>query len=229
MSPSPIDNPAFRVLMKVLGLSPRDHEFRLEGSLESVQRILFVDSGQFADLLFFLPVIQEIRERWPSVAVQVMVEERWGDFLKREPGIEGIILYDPESLRFRSSAYRKLLREVKKRSFDAVVLMGTEDDSHRDLVAFASGVALRAGAYSEGRERILNCMVRWTGKDRYRSCFAQELSRLLGLRYEALDWRYHFRPDEVRAADQLIHFRKPSRDVLLIGVDPGAGLAEHQV
>ena len=212
-----------------MGLSPRKKQFRLTGGLAGDERILFVDSGSLTDLVFFLPVIESIRDRWPGVSITIMVQEEWADLLRGERGLEGIILYSSEQLRIRSTAYHRLLREIKGRCFDTVVLMGSVEDPFRDLVAYASGAPLRVGIETAERESILNCTLRWRNRDRYRMGLAREIGRILGIDYETNAWRMSFRADELRAADQLIHFRKPRADQLLIGVDPGSGLESNRL
>jgi len=51
----------------------------------------------------------------------------------------------------------------------------------------------------------------------------------LGLSYDPKRWNYGFRTDESRAADQFIHFRKPSKEQLLIGVDSDTGIGDSRL
>ncbi len=229
MAASILKSPAGRLLLKTLGYSPREKLFRLDGDLGKMSRILLVDSGRLSDLLFFLPVIEGLRESAPGVEIEVMTLERWGEFLKREPGVSGLILYDPAQLKLRSTAFHNLLKEVKRRQFDAVMLMSDLADPMRDLVAFASGAPLRIGADDTEREAFLNCTVRWGRSGRYRMDLARELSRFLGLQYDPAEWSFAFQPEELRAADQLIHFRKPVKEQILIGVDSATGLGESRL
>jgi ADP-heptose:LPS heptosyltransferase len=90
-------------------------------------------------------------------------------------------------------------------------------------VAYASQASLRAGVYHPERESLLNCLLRWRGQGRYKMDLAWELARLVGLRYEPSIWRFRLRPEELRAAEQMIHFRKPVKSQMLIGIDPDPG------
>ena len=218
-----LTSPFARIALRTLGMAPLDREFTLSGSLAGMRRLLFIDSGDLSDLIFYLPVLEQLAAHWPNVEIHVMVSERWLQMIGKEAAITDLLVYRPDQLRPRSASYFRLLREVRERSFDGVFLMGEECDPPRDLVAFASQAPLRVGAYHPQREPILNCMLRWRGKDRYKNELAEELSRLIGLRYSAQKWRYRPREAELRAAEQIIHFRKPLKDQLLFGVDPGAG------
>ncbi len=229
MTASILKNPAGRLLLKTLGYSPREKLFRLDGDLGKLSRILLVDSGRLSDLLFFLPVIEGLRQAAPHVEIEIMALQRWGEFFKREPGVAGVILYDPKQLKLRSTAYHHLLKEVKRREFDAVILMGEGNDPLRDLVAFASGAPLRIGAHDPEREAFLNCTVRWGKAGRYRMELARELSRFLGLVYDPNRWSFEFQAEEVRAAEQFIHFRKPVKEQILIGVDSATGLGDSRL
>ncbi len=226
---SPILKSGFaRVALRTLGMAPLDREIHLTGSLDGLERLLFVDSGQLSDILFFLPVVAEIKRDWPDIQLHMMAEERWADLLRKEARLDGLILYRSDQLRARSSSYLRLLREVKGRSFDGVFLMGEESDPPRDLVAYASQASLRVGAYQPEREALLNCMLRWRGQGRYKMELAEEMTRFVGLKYDAGAWRFRLRPEELRAADQMIHFRKPVKEQLLIGVDPSPGKSSRR-
>jgi heptosyltransferase II len=223
MKASFLSSPFARVALRTLGLAPLDREFKLRGDLSDMERILFVGSGQLSDILFHLPLMARIHERWPGLELQVLVEEGWAEFLRREEMLSGLLVYRGDQLRARSSSYYRLLKEVRDRNFDAVFLMGEEADGPRDLVAYASQAPLRVGVFQPQRESMLNCMLRWQGQDRYKMEMPGELSRIFGLSYDPDGWRFEARPEEQRAADQMIHFRKPIGDQLLIAVDPGVG------
>jgi len=229
MKASFLSSPFARVALRTLGMAPLDREFRLSGDLSELGRILFVDSGQLSDIIFHLPLMAAIHERWPQVELQVMVEERWAELLRREPMLSGLLVYRADQLKARSSGYYRLLKEVRGRGFDGVFLMGEEADGPRDLVAYASQAGLRIGAYQPQRDSLLNCMLRWRGNDRYKLEMPWEISRLFGLEYDLPSWRFALRPEEERAADQLIHFRKPVRDQILIAVDPGLGKSDRRL
>jgi ADP-heptose:LPS heptosyltransferase len=229
MKASILSNPFARLALRSLGMAPLDREFHLGAGLAELRRLLCVDSGRLCDLIAFLPLLTRLHERWPELALQVMVEERRADLLRRESWLAGLIVYRAEQLKPHGTSYYRLLREVQGRGFDGVLLTGEEADGPRDLVAYASQAALRIGIHQEEREALLNCMLRWRGQDRYRLEQARELARLFGVSSEDGDWGFRLRPDELRAADQLIHFRKPVRDQLLLAVDPGPGLGERRL
>jgi ADP-heptose:LPS heptosyltransferase len=204
-------------------MAPLDRAFHLSSDLAGMRRLLFIDSGELSDIIFWLPVIEELARVRPTVEMHMMVSERWLELLGKESSLSDLIVYRPEQLRSRSTNYFRLLREVRERSFDAVFLMGEDCDPARDLIAYASQAPLRIGTYHDQREPVLNCMLRWKGRDRYKNELAEELARMIGLRYRAKDWRYRPRDSELRAAEQIIHFRKPRKSQMLFGVDPDPG------
>ncbi len=218
-----LTSPFARIALRTLGMAPLDREFHLSGSIEGMRRLLFVGSGELSDIIFFLPVFDELQRQCPGIELHLLVAERWLELLGKETCLSDLIVYKPEQLRPRSTSYFRLLKEVRERNFDGVVLMGENCDPARDLIAYASQAPLRIGAFHPQREPILNCMLRWSGKKRYQNELAEELSRVLGIRISAKDWRYRPLDAELRAAEQIIHFRKPRKDHLLFGVDPGPG------
>ena len=92
MSTSILTSPFARLALRTLGMAPLDREFRITGSMENLERILLVDSGDFSDIVFFLPVISEIRRLWPGIEIHMMVLDRWADMLRREAGLAGLIV-----------------------------------------------------------------------------------------------------------------------------------------
>lgn len=224
-----LSSPFARVALRTLGMAPVDREFHLGAGLGELRRLLFVDSGRLCELVAYLPLMARLHARYPELELQVMVEERAADLLRREPMLAGLIVYRSDQLKAHSSNYYRLLREVQGREFDGVVLIGETPDGPRDLVAYASQAGLRIGIFQEEREQLLNCMLRWQGRERYRLEQASELARLFGLAGEPGPWTFALRPDELRAADQLIHFRKPIREQPLIAVDPAPGLGERRL
>jgi ADP-heptose:LPS heptosyltransferase len=58
---------------------------------------------------------------------------------------------------------------------------------------------------------------------------ARELSRFLGLVYDPNQWNFEYQQDEIRAAEQFIHFRKPVKEQILIGVDSATGLSDSRL
>jgi len=229
MSTSILGSPFARVALRTLGMAPLEREFRLTGNLDGFQRLLVVDSGQLSDLIFFLPVLAELKRSRPELELVVMVEERWSGLLRRETRLDGMIVYRPEHLRLRSTSYYRLLKEIKERAFDGVWLMGEDSDPPRDLVAYASQAALRVGAFQDDRESLINCMLRWRGKGRYKMDLAWELSQIVGIEYDPRLWRFRLRPEEIRAAEQMIHFRKPIKTQLLVGVDTSPGKCGRRI
>jgi len=229
MAASILKSPAGRLFLKTLGYSPREKQFLLDGDLGRLSRVLLVDSGRLSDLFFFLPLIEGLRRAAPELEIEVMALERWGEFLRREAAISSLILYNPQQLKLRSTAFHNLLREVKRRSFDAVFLMDTAGEVMRDLVAYASGAPIRIGVHDPEREAFLNCTVRWGNSGRYRMELAREMSRFLGLDYDPDHWTFRFQPEEIRAAEQLIHFRKPVKEQILIGLDGDTGLGDSRL
>ncbi|MCP4549080.1 MAG: glycosyltransferase family 9 protein [bacterium] len=223
MSSSILTSPFGRIALRTLGMAPLDREFRVSGSMDSMQKLLLVDSGELSDIIFFMPAVKEIHKRYPGIEIHVMVMDSWADLLRKEPGLAGLIVYKQDQLKVRSSSYFRLLKEIRNRAFDCVILMGEHVDPPRDLIAYVSQAAMRLGVFQPERESILNCMVRWRGQDRYKNELAGEMTRVLGLRFDPHTWRFTMRQEESRAAEQMVHFRKPIKDQMLIGIDTSHG------
>ena len=94
---------------------------------------------------------------------------------------------------------------------------------------YLCGAPVRVGPATERGYPYVNCELRWNIGARATKAGAwAEVARASWACNCRRDWRSALLTDQdVRFARQLVHFRKPRKDQILIGVDPGKGKCEH--
>jgi ADP-heptose:LPS heptosyltransferase len=216
-------------LAPFLGRMVRREHFSLPGDINEKSRVLVVDSGDLTELLFFAPVMNHLKRRHPGMRVTMLVREGNGELVRTLGHINELISYQPEHLSIFSSTYLNLLRRVKSRHFDAVFLLGREFNFARSMVTLYSRARLRVGFTQTFTYPFLNCEIRTSSEPMYEAPRALSFLSVLGQSPgdSVIAWKL---PDnDVRWAQQMVHFRKPDKDTMLMVVDPGMGKGGHRL
>ena len=187
-------------------------------------RVLFLQDGELTDLLFAAPLLAGLQRTYPASRLSVLVREDASELIRHNPYVHDMLVYDPARIRLTSPSYYKLARALRKRSFDMVIHMGEAPAPVYQLLGYLSGAPVRVGPEGERSYPYVNCELRWNPERAgYEGRRLGEVSGLMGVQLPS-DWRAALLTDQdVRFAHQLVHFRKPRRDQILIGVDPGRG------
>jgi ADP-heptose:LPS heptosyltransferase len=217
-------NLSARVSAGILKKFPGSHlPFSLPGTISNTSRILMIDSGDLAELLFFTPSFNALRARYPGCHISVLVTDENAEVIRGVTAVNEILTYDPTHVAFTSTTYYSLIKKIRKKEFDVAVLMGREFNLPRALMAYGCGAVLRVGGSHSHGYPYINCEVKWTGKKGYEGERALSVMRAMGFqdRDGAETWRL---PDhDLRHAQQMVHFWKPEKNRILVGLDPGQG------
>ncbi len=203
--------------------------FSLPSDINNQSRVLVVDSGDLTELLFFAPVLNHLKRRYPGMRVTVLVREGNGELIRTLEPISEMISYEPEHLSLFSSTYFALLRRIKGRSFDIVFQLGHEFSLARSLVVLMSHARLRIGFQQTFTYPFVNCEIRSAREVQYEGPRALSFLSVLGLSPGDSIPAWKLPEADVRWATQMIHFRNPGKDTMLIAVDPGMGKGRHRL
>ncbi len=203
--------------------------FSLPGDINNQSRVLVVDSGDLTELLFFAPVLNHLKRRFPGMRVTVLVREGNGELIRTLEPISEMISYEPEHLSLFSSTYFALLRRIKGRGFDIVFQLGHEFSLARSLVVLMSKARLRIGFQQTFTYPFVNCEIRASRKGDYEAPRALSYLSVLGQSPGDAIPAWKLPEADVRWATQMIHFRSPHKDTMLIAVDPGMGKGKHRL
>ncbi len=198
--------------------------FTVPGALGAESRILAIDTGDLSDLLFHVPLLRAIRERYPRSRIDVLAPEEHTSLIRESGFARNCIEYTAKQLRTWTPGYVALARSMGKHEYDVCVVMSFDPHPALEAVALASGAPLRLGPSHDGSYPAVNFEVRSPVSDvRYRGARLGAAVPFLGLGDAAVTPGWPLPEEKVRRTGQLVHFNKPRKDEILVGVDPAMG------
>lgn len=220
------------VIPKVLSFFVRKWDraqpFSVPHDLTSSREMLFIDSGDVTDLLFAAPFVNYFHRNFPDVHMTLLVQEEHAEIAKNIMKIKRMITYQNKQLRLFNADYMALLKRFRKKGADSAVLIGRRYSLERYLVAFASGARIRIGFENPLGFPFINCEIR-LGEGAYEGEKMSKVLRSIGLRSDESWSPIDLSQRERNHAKQMIHFRKPEKDYLTVGVDPSKSKTRHHV
>lgn len=217
------------LISPVLGKVVRPRSFTLPADLRDDSRILIIDSGDLTEILFFVPVLTGLKSRYPGMRVTFLVREGNSELVRGMQQVNEMISYEPSHFSLSSTTWLSLLKRVRQKDFTAVVLLGREFNFARSLLALLSHARIRVGFSQEFTFPYINCELRASGDTKYEGEKSLAYLTGLGIRTDSEPLRWAPSEQDVRWARQMIHFRKPEKDKILVAVDPGKGKGNHRL
>lgn len=200
--------------------------FLVPGTLGDKSRLLAIDTGDLSDMLFHVPLLQGIRRRFPGAQIDFLLPEAHTSLVIPSGLARQCLVYGVKQLRPWTPAFWALLRSVRRNGYDVTILMSLDPQPFLELVALASGAVLRCGPSHRRAYPAINFEMRPPSrKGVYRGDRPSRAAPFLGLDERYLDRRWPLPADKLRRSQQLVHFNKPRKEELLVGVDPGLGKA----
>ncbi|NNM32562.1 MAG: glycosyltransferase family 9 protein [Gemmatimonadetes bacterium] len=129
----------------------------------------------------------------------------------------------PEQFKPTSSSYGKLTDLLRSEEWEVAILTGRHPDARREALARASGARLRLGPGHDKAFPNLNLEPRAPVERDYPYQRTATWGRVLGVPLDDTPLRWPLVEEMDRQMAQLVHFNKPRKDQLLVGVDPGVG------
>jgi len=197
--------------------------FRLPGALFDGVKVLLIASGDPTDLLFAMPLIEEIHDRFPASHVGLVSDERLHHLALSSGVFHEVVVFSQEQLKLHSKGFSLLAEAVGAEAWDIAILLGRHRDPAREELALASGARLRVGVAHEDSYPRINCAVRSSDRQQYPYRRTATWGKLFGLPLEHVPLNWPLPESKVRQIAQLVHFNKPRKDQLLFGFDPGVG------
>jgi ADP-heptose:LPS heptosyltransferase len=215
----------FSFFLKRMG---KTHTFTLPADITESRDLLLIDSGDVTDLLFSAPLANYFHRNHPHIQTTLLVHEPDAEIAKSIMRIKRIITYESKQLRIYNADYITLLKRLRKQMIDSVIILGRRFSLERYLIAFASGARIRVGFENPLAFPFINCEIR-VSENTYNGNKMAKLLKAIGMK-PGDTWRtVNLSQRESSHARQLIHFRKPEKNYLTVGVDPGKGKTKHHV
>jgi ADP-heptose:LPS heptosyltransferase len=188
-----------------------------------VERVLVIPEKGVTGVLFAMPTVRAMRRGFPGGKIAVLVPEEDRDLLEGSRGVDRVIGYSlPRGVR-RCTALVGLGHRLRSYRFDIAILLDRRFDLERTLLCYMTGAPVRAGLQSQHTHPFLNLEVSANVPGKTRAQLGVEVARVMGIDVSGLSLSWEVPERERRLAEQLVHFRKPREEELLIGFDPGPG------
>jgi ADP-heptose:LPS heptosyltransferase len=219
-----------RPLSRWLRLVPSAQAFHLPLVGPEGGRVLFVQTGDMSDVLFAAPLLAGLHRTYPRCRIGVLVREDASELIRHHPHVHDMLLYQEGHMRLTHPGFFRLVRRLRKRAYDMVIHMGDAPTPAHELLGYLTGAPVRIGPANDRSYPYINCELRrGPGRSAYAARRLSEVAGLLGVQAE-IDVRAALLTEQdLRFAHQLVHFRKPRQDQILIGVDPGKGKSQTKV
>jgi ADP-heptose:LPS heptosyltransferase len=196
--------------------------FSVPGALGAESRVLCIDTGDLADLVFHAPLLTAFKRRHPDAIIDFLVPEDHVDLVARSGLAHHCVVYREGQLSPWKPSYGSLLRKLGAGHYDVALVASFRPSPRLELGALASGASLRLGPSHEGGWPSVNFEVRRSADDAgYYGDRMAVVAPFLGFRPGELKPRWPLPADRVRHMAQQVHFHKPNPDQMLVGIDPG--------
>ncbi len=224
------EKPSFftKLLLLLMRRSGRIAPFSIPSDIEEARNILFIDSGELTDILFFTPLVNYFKNKFPDVKSTIVVDERFAPVVKGLMRVNLIVSYRRDQMKLYKADYVSLLKKVAEKRSDIAILLGDSFSLERYLIATKSKAPIRIGLYNPFSFPFLNCEVRISSNG-YEGKKAERILSSIGLKKDEAWRKPALSGNDLKHAKQLIHFRKPEKGTLTVGLDPGKSKTRHYI
>ena len=192
-------------------------------AFRNVEKILVIPERGVSGALFSMPTLKALRRGFPNGKIAVLVHEDDRELLEGIAEVDRVVGYTlPRGIR-RFSALLSLGHRVGSYNFDIAIILDREFDIERAFVCYLSRAPVRGGLQSDDSHPFFNLEVSSNVSGQTRAQLGIEIARVMGVDVSGLGLSWEIPERERRLAEQLVHFRKPREDELLVGFDPGPG------
>jgi ADP-heptose:LPS heptosyltransferase len=192
-------------------------------AFRNVERILVIPERGVSGALFSMPTLKALRRGFPDGKIAVLVREEDRELLEGAAEIDRVIGYSlPRGIR-RFSALLSLGHRIGSYKFDLAMILDREFDIERAFVCYLSHAPVRGGLQSDDSHPFFNLEVSSNVSGQTRAQLGIEIARVMGIDVSGLGLSWEIPERDRRLAEQLVHFRKPREEELLVGFDPGPG------
>ena len=117
------------------------------------KKILIINPYGIGDVLFTTPVISNLRCAYPQGTIVYLANARTADFLKANPDIKQVFVYERDEFVGSYQKYLELFNSIKQQAFD--VVFDFSINSSFGFLCFACGIKKRIGFDYRSRGRFL--------------------------------------------------------------------------
>ena len=185
-------------------------------------KILIINPYGIGDVLFTTPVISNLRAAYPQAAIAYLANRRTADFIKFNPDIAQVFIYERDDFVGNYRKYLELFNSIKQEAFDLVFDFSL--NSSFGFLSFACGIKKRVGFDYRGRGRFLTHRVSMVGfEQRHVIEYYLDLLRLIEIPVKTSQMKLDVPDKDVQWAQEWLTRHHIDPDRPLIAVLPGGG------
>ena len=204
--------------------------FSVPDAVSDESRILCIDPGDLAEVLFYIPLVAAIRRRYPGSKIDFLLPDKHAPLVVPSGLARQCILYKEKQLSPWRPSFGSMLKQISSAEYDIAIVMSFQARPRLELAALASGASLRLGPSHRKSWPAVNFEMRPpNGNQGYLGDRILGLAPFFGFVPGELRSGWPLPMDKVRQMAQQVHFHKPNPEQLLVGVDPGVGKSGQAV
>ncbi len=186
------------------------------------KKILIINPYGIGDVLFTTPVISNLRLAYPQATIAYLANARTADFLKFNPDIAQVFVYERDEFVGKLQKYLELYNNIKQQKFDVVFDFSL--NSSFGFLSAACGIKKRVGLDYRKRGQFLTDRVPVLGfEDKHVVEYYLDLLRLLGIPVKPMTMKLDVPSQEIQWAEGWINGHNIDSKKPLIAVLPGGG------
>ncbi len=206
------------VASKLFARGNIDRPFSLSELRENTRRVLIVAPAGLAEMMLLYPAVSLLRKALPNSRLICVVEGSQPEILKGAGLVDDFVQF-PELKGTRGvMTYRSLVSDIRDRAVEAAFYFDFRYDFYRQFLPLLAGARLRAKLRGEAGYPLFNVEVVPKDENAYFLDLNLSLVRFL-TSYEVAPDFWSLPVKEVEIAREIIRFRKPDPNEMLVGVD----------
>jgi lipopolysaccharide heptosyltransferase II len=190
--------------------------------MKNVPKILIINPYGVGDVLFTTPVISNLRLAYPQASIAYLANRRTADFLKFNPDIAQVFVYERDEFVGSYPKYLELFNSIKQQAFDLVFDFSL--NSSFGFLSFACGIKKRVGFDYRKRGRFLTDRVAMLGfEEKHVVEYYLDLLRLVNIPVRPIPMKLDVPSQDTQWAKEWLNSHKVDPAKPLIAVLPGGG------
>jgi len=195
-----------------------DQPFSLSDLRENARRVLTIAPAGLAEMLLLYPALSLLRKALPSSRLICIVEGNQADLLRGEALVDDFVQFPEFSGTRGIMTYRSFVADIRDRAVEAAFYFDFRYDFYRQFLPLLAGVRLRAKLRGDAGYPLFNVEVVPKDENAYFLDLNLALVRFLTTYGDEPDY-WSLPEKEVEIAREIIRFRKPNTNEMLVGVD----------
>ncbi|MFA4911728.1 MAG: lipopolysaccharide heptosyltransferase II, partial [Desulfobacteria bacterium] len=187
-----------------------------------IDKILVRSTNWIGDVILTFPAIATIRKNFPRSYIATLSRPWVAPLLENNPEVDEVILYDRNRIHKGMLGKLRLAKALREKGFDLAVLFQNAFDAA--LIAFLSGIPIRAGYNTDARGPLLTnkVILDKTVLGKHQVYYYLEMLKALGMDIVDDNPAIEVSDEARKRATEILDSFNIQKSELLIGINPGA-------